>query len=503
MDELEDGTGWSWDPVPPSEWLVLAGTCLVLVVAGLLLIAQGAPLGHDESVYALRARYYAGDLPAFAWADYRAEGLPLLATPLVMLGGTEPEIRGLVLGFAVLLVLLTWALGRLLFESGTGLVAAALVAISPATLIFGWQVLLDVPAAAFGLAATLVLALAARGPRLRWFVLWAAPLAAAGAAVRYGAPLVVAAGMTGIGVARWRTLLADWVRTVVVAGTTVAAMAVVLFVPAVTNSGSPPYLAFRGRQVAKELSATASYDTFAGLLDDTFGLVVGGLVVLGVVTVVVVAVTGRRRPSGSIVAMAIAAGGFVVGLNASLAELDANYLVPLVPFAAILGGAGLANLLAARVAATVVAGLVVVVGLLPAWSSAQDSVDSADRAHGVIREIGRELDRRTDQPCLVMSSYSPQIGWYGGCPTLIFLDPDAPLDMEEQFEIAHRRFDLPANTPALVVVVEEGKRQPDDTSIDALLDRGTLLFEVGDLADGSRQYAEVIEVDPVDATAGG
>lgn len=158
---------WSWEPVGTTERVVLLVVCLAVAVAGVLLIAQGAPLGHDESVYALRARYYAGDLPAMAWADYRAEGLAVLAAPLVALGGTEPEIRGLVLAFAVALVVLTWALARLLFRPGTGLVAAALVAATPAMLVFGWQVLLDVPAAAFGLAAVHGCGGSRRGPR-RW-----------------------------------------------------------------------------------------------------------------------------------------------------------------------------------------------------------------------------------------------------------------------------------------------------------------------------------------------
>lgn len=482
---------WVWTRPATAELVALGVLCLIVLIVGIVMVSQGAPLGHDESVYALRARYYAGQAQEMAWAAYRAEGLPLMAAPLVALGGSEPHMRMLVVVFTVLCVVLTWAVTRLLFNPRAGVIAAALVAVSPGLVKFSWMVLLDIPATAFGLAAALVLALAARGPRLEWFALWAVPLAIAGAATRYGAPLVIAAGMTGIGLARWRPLLRDWPRTLAVAGGSVAGMAAVLFVPWVTNSSSSPYVAFAGRQVDKGINATASYTSFVTLLDETFGFVVGGAIVLGIGAALV-----RHLPMESMLAATFATVALVVGMNLSLAEMFGQYLMPLIPFAAMLAGAGLASIAVTPTLTAIVVVALVGAGFLPAYRSAQESVDTTTDYFNVLRETGRSIDAATDDgECIVLTSYSPQVGWYSNCNARNFNRLDEGVDLQQWESELDGRFVVSAEAPWYVVFMERGKRQPEEL-VAGIRERYGPANIVGEPGAGSRQSGEIFRLDP-------
>lgn len=472
-------------------WL-LGAICVLLLALGLVLIGQGAPLGHDESVYALRARYWAGQAQDVAWNDYRAEGLPFLSAPLIMVGGSEPELRAVVLVSAVVMVVLTWALARLLFDERTGIIAGALVAATPATLVYGWQIALDVPSATLGLAATLVFAGAARGERVRWWAAWAIPLAIAAVYVRYGAPLVVAAGMTGVAVARWRVVLRDWLRVLVVAVGALGGMAAVLLVPSLTNSSRAPGLAFRSRQINKEIGAFESYADFAGVLDDVFGPVVGVLLIVGVVVGIL---RIRRLPAPSMAGMGAATLLFVVGLNFSLAQMFAQYLVPLVPFISIVAAAGLGLLWTTRSGVTAISALLLV-GIVPTWLTAKAEVDKFHEWYGVIRHVSRELDEMTQGPCLVVTSYSPQVGWYSQCPAYGFTTPMREGGLTRSAVLSHAQRFVPSGTDAYVMLFNNGKRQPSEEGLADLHSYARSTLEFGDPEEGQRQWGQIMDVGP-------
>lgn len=483
---------WSWPPLQRRELIVLASACLLLLALGLLLIAEGAPLGHDESVYALRARYWAGQAQDVAWNAYRAEGLPFLSAPLMMVGGSEPELRAVVLAFGVLMVVLVWALARLLFDETTGLIAAALVAVTPATLAYSWQIALDVPSATLGLAATLVFAAAIRGERIRWWAAGAIPLAIAAVYVRYGAPLVVAAGMVGVAVARWPVVWRDWLRALLLAVGTLGGMAAVLLVPPLTNSDRAPGLAFRTRQVNKEIGAFESYGDFAGVLDDVFGPIVGLLVVVGLVAALVRA---RHIDRASLAGMAVAGLLFIVGLNFSLAQVFAQYVVPLVPFVAIAAAAGLGALVTTRAGAVAVA-VVLVAAVVPMWSDAKADVDSFQDRYGVIRYVARELDAVAEGDCIVITSYSPQVGWYSGCPAYGFT-PDMRQDgLDRSVLLSHAPRFVPSGTDAYAVLFNRGKRQPTEEGVADMHSYARSTMEFGDVDRGNRQWGQIIHLGP-------
>jgi len=62
-----------------TEMLVLGAIGFLFALVCVWLVARGAPLGHDEAVYALKARTLSeGTTSAFFWNDYRAPGLPMV-----------------------------------------------------------------------------------------------------------------------------------------------------------------------------------------------------------------------------------------------------------------------------------------------------------------------------------------------------------------------------------------------------------------------------------------
>jgi hypothetical protein len=62
-----------------AEWLWIGVILFAYALAAALIVKEGGPLGHDESVYALRARdFHDGATPGPYWEDYRAPGLPWL-----------------------------------------------------------------------------------------------------------------------------------------------------------------------------------------------------------------------------------------------------------------------------------------------------------------------------------------------------------------------------------------------------------------------------------------
>ena len=87
-------------------------------------LAVRSPLGHDESVYALRSRnllegwtYLSGDY----WRDYRAPGLPLMFSGLGRVIGVHvTTARAFVVLLGVLIVLVTALLGRRLANGRWG-----------------------------------------------------------------------------------------------------------------------------------------------------------------------------------------------------------------------------------------------------------------------------------------------------------------------------------------------------------------------------------------------
>lgn len=492
--------------VPRWEVVAVLLATATTIGIGLVLIAQGAPLGHDEAVYALRGRFYAEGGPATAWENYRAEGLPVLFAAVWPFVHSEPFLRAVVLASGGGLVVLTWWLGRQLVDGRVGVVAAALLAVTPGLLRFSWQISLDVPSALLGLATASVLLAAICHGRVTNLAWACVPLAAAATFVRYGAPVVVASGMTAVTLVRWRVALASRWRVLSIAVATLGVMLLVLLVPGVTNSGGSPGLAFRQRQVDKELGPFSSWLDFGELLPGVVGWPVGIALALGIAASLVAAV---RHPSLRRGLLGAATGGmsFWVVLNVGLAEGAAQYLVPMLPWCAIVAAIGLVWL-SSRGPRPVVVGLAAVLGLaapLAAFSDGIDATDTHRRSYGTIRAMSRAIGQdAAGGPCVVLTSYSPQVAWYSGCVARAVPVEEVTPEREALLISAAERFgdDLPADAPVYVAYVNRGKRQPDEAVQAQVLSHGPTT-SLGDADEGAFRHGRFARIGEVGEVDGG
>ncbi|MDH3193713.1 MAG: glycosyltransferase family 39 protein, partial [Acidimicrobiia bacterium] len=189
------------------EMLVLGGIGFLFALICVWLVARGAPLGHDEAVYALKARTLSeGTTSAFFWNDYRAPGLPMILALIGRYVSSDASMRLGVVVFGGLTILLTWLIGRKLFDGQVGLIAAAGLAFSPVVVASASSVWPDLPGTALGLAVLAVLIFSTHRDKVSWWVLVAAPLSIAATLVRFGAPIPIGIGAVAVAVWRWEVV---------------------------------------------------------------------------------------------------------------------------------------------------------------------------------------------------------------------------------------------------------------------------------------------------------
>ena len=209
------------------RWWALA---LILLAASLLrFTALGWGLRHlphnDERAFveSVSEMLAAGDLN-HRFLQYPGLFSYLLAAPLAFLPAPQTTpgaylvARAVNASFGVLSVLLTYLLGRRLVGERAGLLAAALLAVSPAEVRTAHMLRPDVTLHAFVLTA--LLAFTRLGPRLRGDLLSGAALGAA-TAVKFSAPLLTPAylvrRLSSEGFRWWKPLVAATVSVLVFA----------------------------------------------------------------------------------------------------------------------------------------------------------------------------------------------------------------------------------------------------------------------------------------------
>ena len=387
-------------------------------VAGGTMIARGAPLGFDEAVYSLRLRDITeGGVRDFYWANVRAPGLPILLTPSAWLEAIDQPIRAGVLILAIVGIGLTWLEARLLFDGRTAITAAVLLALSPGWLESAWQTLPDIPGTTLVLAAVVVLTLATRHDRMRWWAVAVAPIAAVATVVRYGTPLLMGPALVAVVAVRWRAALRSRVVLTLTTLLTAAAIAAIWFIPQVTGSRHAPVLIFRGRQVAKAVPMLDSTLDFGSKIPVLVGPVVGAAIVVGIVAALVAAHRRQVAPAPVIACLAVSVTSFGL-LLMGVAVYQLRYLTPALPFLAIAAGAGLswaATRTPGRVVVAVIAVAAVAAGGLVAVRTADVSVQRLERRYGPTRAAAADLARVAPDSCYVLSPLPQQTQWYSGC----------------------------------------------------------------------------------------
>ncbi len=460
------------------QWWELAGVAAAVVafmVIALILINQGAPLGHDEAVYSARARELVNGEPASAWwMPYRAPGLSALLTLAWIGNGTEPYLRLVVALSGVVLVVATWYLGRIMVGRSAALVAAFGLALTPTVLVSATQVWPDVPGAAVGVAALAVYAHALSVERFPWWAVIVVPgLVGVATTIRYGAPIPLAIGLVVLTLWRSREarIRAAWIVATAVG---VAAVVAILLMTPLLTGGRTPFAAVR--DLSAGIPLTQGFTDYWHVHDFLLaGPAVVGL--LGIAVGVGRASTSRELSARILWPLGIGVATFVA-LAASV-HGEHRYLAPAYPWFWLAAGAGLVSFgeIMSR-AARIGSGLALLAVVFALGVPLSNGQNQFNEGFTVIKEAASSLD--TGQACGVLTSYTPQVEWYSGCETVGFISMEAMT--ESQW--------LP-DGPRYLFVVESGKRQPSDEILEEYYEASTGAPRAFGTPGARRRYVEV------------
>lgn len=481
--ERPEVTASKLDRVPKLwSWFGVALIAALFSALALAVIDNDAALGHDESVYALRTEsFVGGETPPPEWRDYRAPGLPWLMQFTLSETQSEFSMRVLVVGFGAGVVLLTGGIALMLFDTRVAVLASLGVAMTPLFLRASTQVWPDVPGAFASLAAIAMFLAATSGNKVRWWIVFVAPLAFWATTLRYGAPIPIAIALVVISLARWHTILRSWPLITATAIGTLAAVALVLLAPAVTGStGSPldAFLSFRNQKGLPLYQGLVDYVKaspvmFAGPHGLLLGIGLTGL-----------AVDRRSRADAAVRLTLSIAVLTTLGIALNVSG-EPRYLSVVVPFAWMLAAVGIVSL-AGELGSPQRWAVVAVVAVFLTVTALEDSrVVVPTTADNLIRSAADAIDYASiDGACGVITSYEPQVRWYSDCSTSAFA--------ADSVDTKPSGFD--AGWPIYLLWLPDGKRQPDPSIMAGYLAaaKGTV-FAKGDPT-MSRGYVEVWEI---------
>lgn len=471
-----------------SEVILVGAIGLVFALLCVWLIRKGAPFGHDEAVYAVKAKDLGGaSTSSYLWSDYRAPGLPFFLRLGEMFGNHDYVLRLIVVVFGGLLVLFSWLIGRTLFSGRVGLIAAAGVASTPVIITSSASVWPDVPGAALGLVVLAVLMWSIRGVRVSWWVLLAAPLTILATVVRFGAPLPVVVG--GLGLAIWkRDVLARSIpQLVVLITTTAAGVGAVLTMPRVLGTEKSPLAAISAFNEARDLPAFQGIVDYFTQYESLIATPSGLVLIVGLAWGAIAA----RRSNEARKAFLVASGiGLATMLMIALTlHGESRYLVPAYPWLWIGAAYGLDQVLSMmqQDLRRPLVGVAVVGMLLAGAAEGAAAMRTRQERFSVLRAAARQLDVSTvDGQCGVITGYGPQVEWYSACLT-------APYSLES---VRLTGTGFPSEAVVYLMYVERGKRQPVSPLLDEYLESVTgECVEVGAPTGGPLRFVSACAID--------
>lgn len=463
------------------ELALLGAIGLIFALFCAWLVQRGAPFGHDEAVYAVKARSFANEATSsYLWADYRAPGLPVALRVGSVFGNYDYVLRLIVVVFGGLLVLFSWIIGRAFFGQRVGLIAAAGVASTPVVLASSTSVWPDVPGAALGLVVLAILVLSVGEDRVSWWVLMAAPLTVVATIVRFGAPLPIGVGALGLAIWKWDVLRRSIPQLVVLITTTSAGVAAVLAVPAVLGTRRSPLAAISAAKGAQDFPIYQSFIDYAKQYDFLV-LTPSGLVLLvGLAWGAVLAARSTdRRTAFSVVAGVGLATVLVIALTV---HGEARYLLPAYPWLWIGAAYGLDRGLSMmqKDLRRPLVGFVVAGILAAGVADGALTMRTRQERFSALRAASRLLDEAiVDGDCAIITGYGPQVEWYSHCFTTSY-----SLD---RVRLTGNQF--PNDAVVYVLYVENGKHQPDGLILDGYLESVTDdCVQIGDPASGPLRF---------------
>lgn len=435
------------------EWLGVSIAIAIYLVVAIMTIRMGSPLGHDESVYAVRAREFLNGEPAASWfSGNRAPGLPLMLTLAWLGNATEPYLRLVVTMGGMALIVSTWLMGKLMVGRVGGMVAAFGIALTPIILVAATQVWPDVPGAAAGMIALLFYAWGLSSERFRWWVaLLVITFIVVATVIRYGAPIPLLIGFAGLTLWRWPRETHRKLMVALVAVGGAIAVGLIVMTPLVSGGAIP------GRTISVNSDSNPAFQGFVDYWQMWKRLAAGSVAVglFGVLVGLIGSFFSRDVRRTFIWPFVIGVATFAA--IAAVVHGEARYLSPFFPWFWISAGAGLAALgrLGPRSIGVAAGALAIAVCayLAPGLS---DEGQVFNQGFTTIETAARSL--ADGEPCGVFTSYTPQVEWYSGCETVVIDQHAVVVDSP-----------LMPDGDTYLFLVEKGKRQPVGELRDAYL----------------------------------
>jgi 4-amino-4-deoxy-L-arabinose transferase-like glycosyltransferase len=506
-----------------SSVVVLVVVLGAYALAVLNAINTRAPLGHDESVYALRARYISegwGGTSGDYWVGYRAPGLPVILNLVSRVVGVHvPVSRVVVLCFGCVTIWATWHLARQLANGTVAVIAAAFLASSSGFVLTSSQLLADVPGTAFGMVAVVLFHREMVVGRLR-HSMWGVPLCVGLATFsRFGAPLMLGPALGAAFLMHTRQIIRTrnvrvLVQAVLLGISSAGISAAMLFTDLVTFDNSTPYAENSRLADLKGLTAGTGFEDLREVMNPWSSVlpiwskpvaVIAGLgVVLSIVGVF------RKRLSASDVGFALAvAASTTAAVAASVGLVTYSYLFMALPFWAIVIAMGWSwplhtiwlrfqSLRHVRIVGVTSAAIVLLLLVGSAAQATADRHDWLDRTFWELRASSVTAGIELGPECVLVAGNTPQVGYYSNCATVNYERADYSEPLEDNIGSAVRdtiRKRGWKDPKVALLVIENGKRQPTLEQLgESLILDPERLFEHGDFGDG-RHHTWVQMVD--------
>lgn len=460
------GSHLNWRVDLPLFWVAV----LAVAVAAMNLIPlvlDGGGLGHDESAYALKALHWLEGTPETGWGIHRGIAMSGYGYLVLGAGGSEVGLRLLGLAGLMLLAAATWVLGSHVGGRWVGPVSAVALVSSPAILRRSTEFLSDVPSAALLVACMIVIWVEFSERKIPTYrLLWLLPFAWMAFYIRYQSLLSFVLISVTMAILFWKKVVKGW-RPVVLTAVLGFVGLIPHFLFAISRTGSPLGIIFYTAEVAgRQYYGEGLVDYFMLMgwpLAAFIGPVAVGFFVWWLVS-------GWRSGTERMrsLFLAVPAVGQVLILGIS-SHGEARFIFFPLSLILIGGITGLGYVMrrwrpGATRAATV--GLIVLLVGSFAESAADVRRSVADRSLGTetVELASAEIRAMSHgHTCGVMTSYLPQITYYSECftsPYRVQLEPDDALSLvsgEERF----------------MLLIEDGKRQPEGEELSKLVDLTT------------------------------
>ncbi len=448
-------------------------------------VIEGGAFGHDESVYAVKARSWVADTPATGWGLHRAPLLSVLIAPIVAFTESEVALRSVGVGLALFALVTLYLLTRRLEDGWAGLLAIGVVGASLTFQRRGSELLTDAGATGLLLAIAILVLAAIRDPEgSRRRALWIGPLAAAAFYMRYPSALAVLAMAIAFAVVAPHVLVRLRRELLATAG-----MAFALLLPhliwATAVTGAPWGVVFIASDAGNRAYFGEGLADYAAMFPVELAGPAGAvLMTIGVVWSIWALWTGLRdrtldaRTAGfviGVVAIIVLPLGFVVHGEARYVLFPAWMLVALGAMAVVriahsIGG--WPRLLALALAVALWIPVFVVTA-----NRADRNAEARAAGLEVLVEASEILETEGAGSCGVLTGYLPQVTWYSRCYSRLFRPNRSHLGF----------FALPGDNH-FVLLFEEGRRQPTPAQLPTYLGLGTAQVvpsEIGPLGDAT------------------